>query len=215
MYTGPPSSLGAFMKATLPSPKQTVRPSSRARTNKTLATCRQGFGLQKAASRCLRTVAPQTQLALVWVPSSCDTNVWTRLCQSPLFAELRDTRENPSSSPARDSYLLPLIRWEGLQSVSSSTKEPLSHCRFGTCSLRVVPRGRTGALLQASSQPFLTGDNCQVAVQLAKGVAADRLTGLPHWDPLPSAWACHPCAHHPTRLVNCRSSKKPSETRFC
>ena len=52
MYTGPTSSLGASMKATLPSPKQTVRPSRRARTNKILATCKQGFGLQKAASRC-------------------------------------------------------------------------------------------------------------------------------------------------------------------
>ena len=176
-----------------------------------------GFWTAESCVQMLRTVEPQTELALAWVHYSRDTCVWTRLFQSPLFAELPDTRENDSSGPARDAYLLLLF------SVGRSSKRvllhrgPLSHCRFGTLSLRVVPRGRTGALLQASSQPFLTGDYCQVAVQLTKGVAADRFTGLPRWDPLPSAWVCHPCAHHPTCLVNCRSSflEKNSETRFC
>ena len=45
----------------------------------------------------LRSVVPQTRLALAEVPSSCD-NVRIRLCQSPLFAELSETRKNSSSS---------------------------------------------------------------------------------------------------------------------
>ena len=62
-----------------------------------------------------------------------------------------------------------------------------------------LPRGRTRALLQALSHPFLTRDGLQVAPQLAEEAVA----------PLPSAWVLHPCPHHPTCLSELRTQRNP------
>ena len=74
--------MGEFMKATRMSQNKTSRSFTRDMTNRTLCVYR-GFELP----------VPQTALALAWAPSSCNTMVWTKHCQSRQLAELPDTKE--------------------------------------------------------------------------------------------------------------------------
>ena len=136
MYTGPPSSLGAFMKATLPSPKQTVRPSSRARTNKTLATCKQGFGLQKAASRSCERSHHKPNLPLLGslppATPTCGPDFASHLCSRNCLTHGKTINQVQLAMHTFYHFFGGKV----FKRVFLHQRT-LSHCRFGTLSLYV------------------------------------------------------------------------------
>ena len=126
MYTGPPSSLGAFVKATLPSPKKTVRSSSRATTVKTLATCRQGFGLQKAASRSCERSNHKLNLPLLGsIPPAtptCGPDFASHLCSRNCLTHGKTIHQVQLALHTFYHFL----RCEGLQACLPPPRNPLA-----------------------------------------------------------------------------------------
>ena len=79
-----------------------MRSFDKAIINKALVTPKER-GCRNLRPEKLQTAPPQKAVSLAWVPSSCDTAVWTRLRQSTQLAELPDAPGNFSSGRVHDA----------------------------------------------------------------------------------------------------------------